>query len=987
MQIPKRMNKKLLIVIILCVISVAMSIDIRMFTPTISSEVNVLITSYGVEISDLDCKDCEKHISPDKLSAIAKLVSYSNNFQILNITLNTKSGAIIKATTNEDIEFGFTGFKFDYYAKIIKFVNLTSNEWYLNWSLVGNAFFVNKSTLISRYYTISSFGNEDYDELWDIAIHDGNVYVVGKTGLNALIAKFDKDMNLIWSKGVVNSVFKGIAVDEEFIYAVGYSQSDGIVFKFDEDGDLIWQVKIGGDFIDKFEGVDIDDKYVYVVGKENSTGSYDAFIVKLDKSNGSVIWQRRIGSSHSDGFYDVEVYKDYIYAVGYAYNWDAFIVKFDKNGRVIWNKSWIGSDQWDLRLYDLVIHDDYLYVVGYAYHYTYPKNYDAFIAKLDLDGNLVWQKRIGGDGSESFSDVIVQDESVYTFGKTWNSTNFDAFVVKFDKNGNLIWQKRIGGNGYEFLLGSDVYRDYIYTVGRENTSGNYNGFLIKFVDSPKPCKIAVFNTDYQCTDVITAGEWSYSCHSISLDIYEINYSMSDIKLDYSFLCSDECIVNNSIILTLDENYQRSAIWYNERVDISRNFEIVAKIYLGYKDGADGVVFVIQNDTRGVSAISSNGGNLAYYNITPSIGFELDTWRNIDYGDPNENHIGLNLKGNLTSITYNTSIPELEDGKEHKFKFVWDSKGKEIKVYLDNVLVLSYSIDLQSILGDFAWIGFTGATGGESNVQYVRLVYLKAYSIRDIPSVNDVNPNWIDSWVTIGDAYKVNDSIVLTPDERYKRGAAWYTKEVDLSKYLWIDAKVFLGYKNGADGIVFVFQREGFDAIGLDGGNLAYSGIMPSVGVELDTWRNVNYRDPNENHIGLNLNGNLTSVITNTNIPELEDEKEHDFTIRWNPKTKYLDAYIDGIWILHSKVDLRSIVGDKAIIGFTGATGGYNNTQYFKIVRIVETSDVRDVSSWKCVEVKHVKPDEWIFYSNEPTTITLIVYPRISGTIYLTVFEI
>jgi hypothetical protein len=91
--------------------------------------------------------------------------------------------------------------------------------------------------------------------------------------------------------------------------------------------------------------------------------------------------------------------------------------------------------------------------------------WDLWIVKLDACGNIQWQQSYGGKGYESARDVIQSaDGSFLVLGET-NSTDGgvvagyggtkDIWLLKIDINGNLQWQKRIGGSGLD--LGNQLY--------------------------------------------------------------------------------------------------------------------------------------------------------------------------------------------------------------------------------------------------------------------------------------------------------------------------------------------------------------------------------------------------------------------------------------------------------------------------------------------------------------------------------------------------
>ncbi len=80
-------------------------------------------------------------------------------------------------------------------------------------------------------------------------------------------------------------------------------------------------------------------------------------------------------------------------------------------------------------------------------------NYDAFVAKYDVDNNIQWAKSIGGNITDEGNAVTVDGNGdVIVAGVFFSSINFgtdtlfsagniDIFVVKFDSDGNYIWMK------------------------------------------------------------------------------------------------------------------------------------------------------------------------------------------------------------------------------------------------------------------------------------------------------------------------------------------------------------------------------------------------------------------------------------------------------------------------------------------------------------------------------------------------------------------
>jgi hypothetical protein len=109
-------------------------------------------------------------------------------------------------------------------------------------------------------------------------------------------------------------------------------------------------------------------------------------------------------------------------------------------------------------------------------------NNNAFIAKYDANGNLLWARRAGGGDDTQAWGVAVSSNAVYITGYFRGTINFntpsapgsneitsasgsdyDPFLAKYDLNGNFQWARRAGNTQNETpfskvaVRGSDVY--------------------------------------------------------------------------------------------------------------------------------------------------------------------------------------------------------------------------------------------------------------------------------------------------------------------------------------------------------------------------------------------------------------------------------------------------------------------------------------------------------------------------------------------------
>jgi gliding motility-associated-like protein len=193
----------------------------------------------------------------------------------------------------------------------------------------------------------------------------------------------------------------------------------------------------------------------------------------------------------------------------------------------------------------------------------------------------------------------------------------------------------------------------------------------------------------------------------------------------------------------------------------------------------------------------------------------------------------------------------------------------------------------------------------------------------------------------GDAQFIGDDCYqLTEEIGNQNGAVWYADQIDLNEPFDLEFYINLGDidQNGADGICFVLQTVGNNALGDSGGGLGFLGFSPAFGVEFDTWQNSQYGDPTYDHIGLISNGDVSHIGPNSySSPvqaavgsiNIEDGEDHIARIQWDPLLQEIRVFFDCEFRVSANVDLINQVfngEDLVYWGFTAATGGSVNNQ-------------------------------------------------------------
>jgi len=106
---------------------------------------------------------------------------------------------------------------------------------------------------------------------------------------------------------------------------------------------------------------------------------------------------------------------------------------------------------------------------------------DFWIVKTNAVGDILWQKSLGGSGSDQAKSVrqtsdggyIVAGETQSNDGDvTGNHGNSDYWIVKLDATGNLQWQKTFGGSNDEIAQSIRQTTDGGYIVAGWSSSNN-----------------------------------------------------------------------------------------------------------------------------------------------------------------------------------------------------------------------------------------------------------------------------------------------------------------------------------------------------------------------------------------------------------------------------------------------------------------------------------------------------------------------------------
>ncbi len=202
---------------------------------------------------------------------------------------------------------------------------------------------------------------------------------------------------------------------------------------------------------------------------------------------------------------------------------------------------------------------------------------------------------------------------------------------------------------------------------------------------------------------------------------------------------------------------------------------------------------------------------------------------------------------------------------------------------------------------------------------------------------------------------------MTAELNDQRGCIWNVGTISFANPFDYTVMMYFGNNvSGADGCTFSFQNSpaGITACGAAGGQLGMGGVPNAVVIEYDTYDNDNpahIYDMSADHTAIEVDGNLMGpgaplcgpVQANPGSTVIDDGVLHAIRVTWNPGSMTLATYFDGSLRLSCVYNyVANVFGGNPNVywGFTGATGGLNNQQYFCPVSIPLPVDLVDFTA-------------------------------------------
>jgi len=405
----------------------------------------------------------------------------------------------------------------------------------------------------------------------NFSLQNENLVFTSETNTDNQVLIIDPVPDLVWSTFIGGEDYDftsgTVTTEDGFIYTTGITSSlnnistsgafqtshqgdlDIFINKFSENGTLIWATYYGGPSSERIYGIAEENGFIYLGGctfssigvvttdaqQSSIEGADDIFILKMD-AYGNRIWCTYHGGNDHDFITDMLVENDTIFMVGhtrsinnistsgvhletYSANEAGHLTLFSTAGNFLWG-TYFGSENSN-SIQGITRSDNKIFVTGRSnalngistansHQESFAGFKDAFLAKFENDGTLLWSTYFGGDYSDE-ANAIGPDSTggVFIAGNTSSLNNIatngvhqpnrlsseQGFVANFNAAGELNWATYTGGTDTDYLTSIHVNKNAVYIGGKTLSNDE-----IVTADTYQPTKGAGYDGFIQAFD-------------------------------------------------------------------------------------------------------------------------------------------------------------------------------------------------------------------------------------------------------------------------------------------------------------------------------------------------------------------------------------------------------------------------------------------------------------------------------------------------------
>jgi hypothetical protein len=351
-----------------------------------------------------------------------------------------------------------------------------------------------------------------------VELSDGTIYVTGSQengpyGNNDVaLLKYDACGNVLWIKyygdSLANDAYYLNKTSDEKLIVVGQSATsnngnDAVLYVLDSSGAILMQ-KTYGDPLEqmaKYVEQTRDKGFVFCGYTSDAYGSNDGYVVKVD-SAGNLKWQGVVGTPGIEYSDMVHELPDGNFLLSgdtkqFGGNTDVELTKFDRNGNVIWDKTY--GDQLENGCQGVYLLSNGNYLSYGETNVMGSVAFDFFIQMVDTAGNSISRHTFGGTAADalfSLTETSGMDLICTGYSRSYNGFQpYDIVLFRVDTAGNMKWLKNIASPGVDigYKLIPSMFGDYVITG---LFGSNNNDYFLMRTDSAPNTNVGVKSVNY-----------------------------------------------------------------------------------------------------------------------------------------------------------------------------------------------------------------------------------------------------------------------------------------------------------------------------------------------------------------------------------------------------------------------------------------------------------------------------------------------------------
>ncbi len=243
-----------------------------------------------------------------------------------------------------------------------------------------------------------------------------------------------------------------------------FNPANTSLHKFDSVGKEVWSASVNlGSGQGVVGGMALTADSVYLSGQTNgilpgqtSAGSFDAFVIKYDL-NGKALWARQFGTADGEYLRAIAPYRNGVYVIGVTTDGKSigtgFLRRLDADGNTLWTRAYDAGTPRDV--FGAAADSTGVYFYGYD-----------IVRRFDSTGNDAWTRQLAS--SSIALGVAPDDAGVYVLHFAGSP---EYSVRRLDIGGNELWTRKLLRSSYSGVIAADSTGFYVAGVTSDALPG------------------------------------------------------------------------------------------------------------------------------------------------------------------------------------------------------------------------------------------------------------------------------------------------------------------------------------------------------------------------------------------------------------------------------------------------------------------------------------------------------------------------------------